>query len=124
MADFLQLAARALPMFLPGRSIGYRHGGVLISLTDVTVGRSVVSGMDQDGVKWKTDLRNYLIKPADLVIDGVEIKPQEGDVITDENEGSEITYLVVADEGVAWSWTDRYHQLMRVVVRERSEATE
>ncbi len=120
MADILQNAMTALPLFLPHRNVTYRQGGVAISLS-VIVGKSMVEGQNTDGLRWKMEMRNYLIEPGELVIGTTEIKPQEGDTITDDGEGTTKTYIVAGDGMVAWRWSSRYHKLIRVNVTERSE---
>jgi len=120
MSDLLQNAAAALPLFMPRRNVTYRQGGVAISIS-ATPGRSIVMYEGDDGMRIKIEMRNYLIQVGELVIGGAEITPNEGDTITDDNEGSTITYVVASDGGMSWRWSSRYHKQYRVIVKERSE---
>ena len=120
MSDLLQNAAAALHLFIPRRNVTYRQGGVAISIS-ATPGRSIVMYEGDDGMRIKIEMRNYLIQVGELVIGGAEITPNEGDTITDDNEGSTITYVVASDGGMSWRWSSRYHKQYRVIVKERSE---
>ena len=120
MSDLLQNAAAALPLFMPRRNVTYRQGGVAISIS-ATPGRSIVMYEGDDGMRIKIEMRNYLIQVNELVIGGAKITPNEGDTITDDNEGSTITYVVASDGGMSWRWSSRYHKQYRVIVKERSE---
>lgn len=118
--DLLQNAAAGLPLFIPRQEVVYRQGGVPISVS-VTPGRSIIEYDGDDGVRYRVELRNYLIRPEELIIDGKQIRPKEGDTITDDNRGSTVTYIVASEGGVSWRWSSRYHEQYRVVVKERSE---
>jgi len=120
MGDLLQNAVAALPLLIPRRTVTYRQGGVAISIS-ATPGRSIVEYDGDDGMRIRVEMRNYLIQVSELVIGGIEIKPKEGDTITDDNEGSTVTYIVASDGGMSWRWSSRYHTMYRVIVKERSE---
>jgi len=123
MGDLLQNAVAALPLLIPRRTVTYRQGGVAISIS-ATPGRSIVEYDGDDGMRIRIEMRNYLIQVSELVIGGVEVKPKEGDTITDTNEGSTVTYVVASDGGMSWRWSSRYHKQYRVIVKERSEMAE
>lgn len=120
MSDFLQNAAAALPSFIPRQTVVYRQGSVAISI-QTTAGRSLVEYEGEDGVRTQKEFRNYLIERTELVIDGKEIRPLEGDTITDDSDGNTEIYIVASDGGNSWRWVSRYHKQYRVIVQERSE---
>jgi len=121
MTDFIQLALGALPVLLPKRTVTYMRGTNSVVI-EVTVGRTSVEYEDDHGVRIRSEIRDYLIVPSDLILNSVEIEPEEGDKVIDNNEGNTSTYVVMGTEyGQSWRWTDRYHTLMRVHAREMSE---
>lgn len=124
MTDLIKTALSALPSLIPRRKIKYQRG-VEWAEVDATVARSVVEYFDNAGVRVRSEVRDYLIKPSLLVLAGVTVEPKEGDVITDSGEGTKVTYKLLPDAaGEAWRYTDRYHTLLRVHVKEIDEEDE
>lgn len=121
MTDMLQMALAGFPKMLPRREIQYRRGGSHVNL-ECTVGRTIMDYESEHGVRIKAETRDYLIAPKDLVLDDAQVEPEEGDEIIDTNEGTTQTYQVMETEfGIAWRYTDRYHTMFRVHVREVDE---
>jgi len=121
MTDILQMATGLLRL-LPHRTIRYSRGEDYVNLENATVGRTRVDYEDEHGVRMVGEIRNYLIPAKDLIINNSLTEPEEGDVIIDTNEGTTKTYWVMGTEGSeAWRYTDRYHAMLRVYVRETDE---
>ena len=124
MADLIQTALSALPLLLPRRNVKYQRGVEWVEV-EATVARSIVEYITDAGVRVRAEVRDYLIKPSLLELEGVTIEPRTGDIITDDNEGKEVVYKVLPDaSGESWRYTDRYHTLLRVHTKEVEEDEE
>lgn len=122
MVDLLQTALSGLSKMLPHRQVRYQRGESYVDLESATVAVTTVDYEDEHGVRLKAEIRDYLISPADLILDDVQVEPQESDEIIDTNEGGTKTYVVMGIEaGVAWRYTDRYHTMFRIHTREADE---
>lgn len=122
MTDVLQSAIAAVPNLIPRRIVRYKRGEDHIGL-HATVGSTRIDYEDEHGVRLRAEVRDYLIKPADLVISDVTVEPEEGDEIIDSGEGGiPRTYQVMGVEsGRAWRWTDRYHTMYRIHTKQTDE---
>jgi len=77
-----------------------------------TIGRTLLKLDDgYGGVRMEWTDRDFLIRAADLVLDGAAVVPQRGDRIT---EGPlEFSVLAPAAEPV-WRWSDPHRQVLRI----------
>lgn len=94
--------------------VGYERAGRQISLR-ATIGVTVFRTQDEYGRTLRTQSRDYLIRAADLVFDGIGVLPRRGDVI---HEGGHL-YEVMAPAGEPeWRWSDPGRQTLRVHTKE------
>lgn len=92
-------------------------------MLEATIARTILYQTDNNGMRVRAEMRDYLIKPALLVLNSVQVEPEEEDLIIDTNEGTTVTYKVMSgDAGESWRYTDRYHSLLRIHVKEVAEA--
>lgn len=112
MVDLLQTALAALPKLIPRRKVGYQRGDEQIWI-DATVGRTALYYVDESGVRQFGEIRDYLIVPAELAFHGVEVEPEEDDLIIDTEDGNRI-FHIMADSGEVWRYTDRYRTMYRI----------
>ena len=116
------MAERLVPKLIPKREVRYQRGDWWVEL-DATVGSTILTSTDEYGVRTRTEMRDYLIEPALLIIGGIQVEPAEGDKIIDTGEGKTRTYMVMQGQGEeAWRYTDRYHSLLRIHVKEIEES--
>ena len=118
MSDYLQTVLGGLKNFLPKRTIVYARGENTVTL-QATVASTDTDQYIENGLRIRSQIRDYLIVPGDLILDSEVVEPEDGDIITDTSEGSTSVYTVMCiDGGESWRWTDRYHTLLRVHTRE------
>ncbi len=89
-----------------------------------TIGSTVFQLDDGNGAVIRSESRDYLIRAADLVLDGAAVLPQRGDQIreTDARTEAVVVYEVTVpgDSGgggggePCWRWSDGYRQTLRV----------
>lgn len=107
-----------LPKLVPRRSVRYERGEYFVVL-EATLARTILYQTDNQGMRVRAETRDYLIKPALLILNSVQVEPEEEDLIIDTGEGSTVTYKVMSgDTGEAWRYSDRYHSLFRIHVKE------
>lgn len=107
-----------VPKLIPRRNVRYERGDYFVVL-EATVGMTMLITVDNFGVRTRAEQRDYLIVPALLILNSTEVLPEEEDLIIDTNEGSTITYKVMrGDAGESWRYTDRYHGMLRIHVKE------
>jgi len=117
MVDLIETALSALPLLVPRREVGYKRGGETVTI-NATIARSAYFWVDNNDVRHYGEGRDYLIKPADLVIGGSIVEPVEGDQIVDEGN----LYTVMAEGGgEVWRYESRYHKLLRVHTKESDD---
>ena len=122
MVDFLQLAEQMVPKLVPRRTVRYQRGVLWVEF-EVTVGRSIVNWHDDYGMRHRAEQRDYIFEAALLILGGSVVEPADGDEIVDTAEGATRTYVVASAAGeVGWRYTDRYHTMLRVHVKEIDEA--
>ena len=118
MADLLETAETWLAGQLKssvGKSIVYRRGDNTVPLT-ATVGSSVFEQRDDtDTVINQWEGRDFLILPADLVLDGSTVTPERGDQIVETVGGESLTYEVMSpgDEPV-FRYTGPHRKQLRI----------
>jgi len=121
MSDILKRAMSILPKILPQRTVRYSDGTYYVDV-GVTVGQTRVDYADENGVRIKSHVRDYLIPVVDLILNAVAIEPEETHTIVDTNDGATATWTLMDIEGgEAWRYTDRYHTMYRVHVRTTAE---
>ena len=96
------------------RSVTYAR---VTSTVDVqaTIGRTVFEQADEYGIVTKTESRDYLIRTADLVLDGQPTLPKRGDQIRETDGSSTFVYEVLSpgDEPV-FRYSDPYRKALRI----------
>jgi len=100
-------------------SVTYRRGSDETAGITAIVGRTEFEATDDEGGVLRSQSRDYLIAPADLVIDGSQTLPNVGDKIL-ETVGSETHLYEVLTLGVEghWRWSDPFRTLMRIHTRQ------
>lgn len=101
-----------------GVSVTYSRGNDSVSLTAV-VGRTLFSsvspgtGNGRASVEWGD--RDYLIRVADLVLNGSPITPQKGDQITHTVNGVSLVFELMTPTGEpAWRYSDELRTTYRI----------
>lgn len=117
MADMLQNGAAWLAAKLKakaGRAITYKRRTHTASLT-ATVGQTMLRLSDDTGemqVVW-TD-RDYLLTPADLILNGSVVLPEKGDIILDATDGTTQRYEVFPYGNEPVHKLDAHSALLRI----------
>lgn len=111
-----------VPKLIPRRNVRYERGDYFVVL-EATVARTILYTVDNYGVRVRAEMRDYLIVPELIILNSVEVLPEEEDLIIDTNEGGTITYKVMrGDAGESWRYTDRYHSLLRIHTKEVADS--
>ena len=96
------------------RAVTYRRG-VDSVLVQATVGRTVFEQDDGSGVIVRTEVRDYLIDTADLVLAGQPALPERGDRVEEIDAGKKFTYEVMPlGTEPHWRYSDPYRTTLRV----------
>ena len=96
------------------RTVTYRRGVDSVSV-QATVGRTVFEQDDGSGVIVRTEVRDYLIDTADLVLAGQPALPERGDRIEEIEGGKKFTYEVMTlGTEPHWRYSDPYRRTLRV----------
>ena len=96
------------------RTVTYRRGVDSVSV-QATVGRTVFEQDDGSGVIIRTEVRDYLIDTADLVLAGQLALPERGDRIEEIEAGKKFTYEVMTlGTEPHWRYSDAYRKTLRV----------
>lgn len=96
------------------REVTYRRGVDSVPV-QATVGRTVVEQDDGSGVIVRTEVRDYLIDTADLVLAGQPVLPERGDRIEETEGGKKFTYEVMPlGTEPHWRYSDPYRKTLRV----------
>lgn len=97
------------------KSITYSRGAYSVTL-DAVIGSSLLRLTDGQGQTFieRTD-RDYLFKPADLVLNGSTTIPMRGDRITETVSGTSKVFEVNPPDGEPpWRYSDPHQKLFRV----------
>jgi len=98
------------------RSVSYARGTSTVEV-QATIGRTVFEQADDvgGGIVTKTESRDYLIRTADLVLDGQPTLPKRGDQIRESDGGTTFVYEVLSpgDEPV-FRYSDPYRKALRI----------
>ena len=101
------------------RTVTYQRGdpGSGVSSVDVlaTIGRTEFEVDDGAGALLKVESRDYLILTADLVLDGQQTPPKQGDFILETVGTTTYVYEVMAPGGAPhYRHSDPYRQTLRI----------
>ncbi|MFI4876623.1 MAG: hypothetical protein ACIALR_14835 [Blastopirellula sp. JB062] len=82
--------------------VRYVRGSTTLEIADAVRGSSDFEAIDGDGYSQNSRSIDWLIDPAQLVIDGVPIKPRKSDKIHELNDAGDVvaTYVVAGSPGV------------------------
>ncbi len=96
------------------RTVSYVRGSSTVEV-QATIGRTVFEQADEFGIVTKTESRDYLIRTADLVLDGQPTLPKRGDQIRETDGSSTFVYEVLSpgDEPV-FRYSDPYRKALRI----------
>jgi hypothetical protein len=89
----------------------YRRGNVSASLKAVR-GTSSAIESNQLNQQVRVFFRDFIILPADLVLDGYETKPVAGDQI--ELANGEVYEVLTDGTDPGWRWSDPQHKAIRI----------
>lgn len=96
------------------REVMYRRSVDSVSV-QATVGRTVFEQDDGSRVIVRTEVRDYLIDTADLVLGGQPALPERGDRIEETEGGKKFTYEVMPlGTEPHWRYSDPYRKTLRV----------
>ena len=96
------------------RTVSYVRGSSTVEV-QATIGRTVFEQTDEFGIVTKTESRDYLIRTADLVLDGQQTLPKRGDQIRETDGTTTFVYEVLSpgDEPV-FRYSDPYRKALRI----------
>ena len=96
------------------RSVSYARGASTV-IVQATIGRTVFEQADEYGVVTKTESLDYLIRTADLVLDGQVTLPKHGDQIRETDGETTFVYEVLSpgDEPI-FRYSDPYRKALRI----------
>ena len=97
------------------RTVTYVRGLDSVDLP-ATVGRSTFEQVDEHGVLQRTEADDFLISPADLVLDGQRVLPEAGDRIREATDGGGTRVYEVLAIGTEppWRWSDPHRTTLRI----------
>jgi hypothetical protein len=99
------------------RTVVYQRGTISPLELAATIGRTVFEQADEYGIIHKTESRDFLIRSADLMIDGVQVTPKSGDRIRESTDQQTLVYEVMAPNqtgGCPWKYSDAYRRTLRI----------
>lgn len=91
-------------------TVVYSRGADSVELA-ATRGASDVEEVDETGGYLKTEAADWIIRAADLVLDGSAVRPARGDRITHAGRVYEVMPFGGEPE---WRWADRSQLCMRI----------
>ncbi len=98
-------------------AVWFERAGKRIGLA-ATIGRTRFESTDDYGRVLTTESRDYLVRAADLVIDGQAVFPQPGDLIIE----GDLRYEVMSPAGEPeWRWSDVNRSTLRIHTRQTDE---
>lgn len=96
------------------RSVQYRRGTDSVAVM-ATVGRTLFEQDDGAGSIIRTEVRDYLIDTADLVLGGQNVLPEKGDRIEESSDGKRFVYEVMTiGKEPHWRYSDPYCKTLRI----------
>ena len=98
-------------------AVWFERDGRRIGL-QATVGRTRFESADEYGRVLRTESRDFLVRAADLVVDGAAVLPRPGDLIIE----SDRRYEVMSPAGEPeWRWSDVNQTPLRIHTRQIDE---
>jgi hypothetical protein len=126
MTDLLQRGAAWLTGQLQAhasRPVTYLRGAQSV-VVQATLGKSEFEQTDAQGFKTISEVRDWLIPTADLVLGGTTVLPERGDQIQESADDGTHLYEVVPVGGEPpYRYSDPYRRLLRIHVREIDRET-
>lgn len=96
------------------RPVTYARGAVSVEL-NATPGQTEFEHVDEQGVVQRIVSRDFLIRVADLKLDGAETLPESGDQVRETVAGVLYVHEVLAQSGQPpWRYSDPFRQVLRV----------
>lgn len=89
-----------------GRSVLYRRGNHVAELTATP--QQYAATVVQDGQDIEIDAYAWTVTATDLLLNGEQVEPQEGDVIEERLNGKTVKWHVMplGDNEQSWKWLD------------------
>ena len=118
MADMLRAGQEWLANQLKAHAsstVVYVRGANQASVS-ATIGRTLLKLKDgYGGVHMQWTDRDFLIAPTELILAGLPILPERGDIIRETMNGTTYLYEVMAPGSEPpWRWSDPHRQLLRI----------
>lgn len=118
MADMLRAGQEWLANQLKAHAsstVVYVRGANQASVS-ATIGRTLLKLEDgYGGVHMQWTDRDFLIAPTELILAGLPILPERGDIIRETKNGTIYLYEVMAPGSEPpWRWSDPHRQLLRI----------
>lgn len=118
MADMLRAGQEWLANQLKAHAsstVVYVRGANQASVS-ATIGRTLLKLEDgYGGVHMQWTDRDFLIAPTELILAGLPILPERGDIIRETKNGTTYLYEVMAPGSEPpWRWSDPHRQLLRI----------
>jgi len=124
MADMLRAGAAFLAAQNKAhmsQTVTYQRGAATVELK-AKLGRTQRPTQDQFGVQFTWEARDYIVHAADLVLDGVQVEPQEGDRIVETIGGKAVTFEVLPGPGEpCFRFSDNYRIELRIHTKQIAE---
>jgi len=80
-----------------------------------TPGKTPFVYFDRHGISQRIESRDYIINVADLIVNSVNIKPKEGDLIFEDVDGTRFTYRVSSPgKEPDWRYSGHYRVAFRI----------
>ena len=96
------------------QTVTYVRGGAAVTLS-TTKGRSTFEQLDEHGLATRIESTDFLLRAADLVLDGVATLPRSGDQVQETIGGVTYRYEIRAPGGVPpWRYADHLRLDLRV----------
>lgn len=99
------------------RAVTYRRGADAV-VVQATIGRTVCEQDDGTGIVVRSQVRDYLIDAADLILQNQLTLPERGDRVEETDGGQKFTYEVMPlGTESHWRYSDPYRTTLRIHTR-------
>ena len=96
------------------REVIYRRGDVETTVT-ATIEKIMADQDTGDGLVLRMEIRDYLIDSGDLKLNGQLTLPERGDLIIENDDGTDFTYEVLPiGNQRAWRYSDTFRLKLRI----------
>lgn len=96
-------------------TVTYRRGEFQSDISVTFGSRNAAEEYHANTIRVGTQIRDFIIAPENLIIDGAATEPLSGDEVEVVDGETTLTYRVLAlAEGPAWEWDNDYRKLMVV----------